>query len=254
MPLNFFITGLPKSGKTTILSRIVEELKAHGLRVGGFISPEETEHGTRTGFYVQDIDTGEIGLLADVNANGPKVSKYHVDVKSFEGVALPSLRRFNSYDVIIIDEIGRMELKSQKFSDALDTVLESTTPLIASLHSDFVDRYSQSGEVIFLEYNNREAAYRELVDKIKAIGKKPRRAKAAPKKAGKKAKPAKKAARMKAVKRPGAAKKAKRGNAIRKAEARKVAKKPEKKEKKGKEAVKEEKKGLGDHLKDLLGF
>ncbi len=249
MPLNFFITGLPKSGKTTVLSRIVETLKSHGLRVGGFISPEEKTHGTRTGFYVQDIDSGEMGLLADVNANGPKVSKYHVDVKSFEDIALPSLRRFNDYDVIIIDEIGRMELKSQKFSEALDMVLESTTPLIASLHSDFVDRYSQYGEVIFLEYNNREAAYRELVEKIKAIGKKPKAAK----KAGKKAKAAKKAALKKAVKMPKAAKKPKKGEAIRKAEARKVAKKPERKEKK-EARKKREKKGLVEHVKDLLGF
>jgi len=249
MPLNFFITGMPKSGKTTLLARIAAELKSHGLRVGGFISPEEKTHGTRTGFYVQDIDSGEIGLLADVNANGPRVSKYHVDIKSFEDIALPPLRRLDDYDVIIVDEIGRMELKSQKFSDALDRVLESSTPLIASLHGDFVDRYGQSGEVIFLEDNNREAVFRDLVDKVKAIGRKQKKAKPEKKPAPKKATKTPKAAGKKAM----AAKPVPKKKAVRKAEAVKMAKKPEKKkEKEAEEKGKE--KGVVEHLKDLLGF
>jgi nucleoside-triphosphatase len=252
MPLNFFITGLPKSGKTTLLRKIVAELKSHGLRVGGFVSPEEKMHGTRTGFYVQDLDSGEIGLLADVNADGPKVSKYGVDIKSFENVVLSGMRNFEKYDVIVIDEIGRMELKSQKFSDALDSVLESTTPLIASLHSDYVDRYAGQGEVIFLEENNREAAYRELVDRVNAIGKKPKKAPKKPvAKPPKKAAPARKATPKKAVKAQKPAKKPKKERPIK--EAGKMAKKP-KKEKKKKTEEKEGKKSLVNHFKDLLGF
>ncbi len=239
MPQNFFITGMPKSGKTTLLSRIAEELKSHGLRVGGFISPEEKTHGTRTGFYVRDIESGEIGLLADVNADGPKVSKYHVDIKSFENVVLPALRKFDRYDVVVIDEIGRMELKSGKFSELLDRLLESPTPLIASLHNDFVERYGQSGEVIFLEEGNREGVYNELVQRIKAIGKKGKAApKAAAVKKGEKAKPLPKQMRKKEKAAP--------------KEAKKVAKKPKRKEKK--EAGKKGEKGLAEHIKELLGF
>lgn len=256
MPLNFFITGLPKSGKTTVLGRIVGELKSHGLRVGGFISPEEKTHGTRTGFYVQDIDSGEIGLLADVDADGPMVSKYHVDVKAFEEVVLPIMKNFEKYDVMIIDEIGRMELKSQKFSDALDRVLESSTPLIASLHGDYVERYAPAGEVIFLEGNNREAVFRELVEKIKAIGKRPKVAKPANAPAKKAvAKPVKKAVPQRVVKKQKPAKRPvpKKAKAVRKTEAVKVAKKPEKREKK-EAKEKGEERGVVEHLKDLLGF
>ena len=247
MPQNFFITGLPKSGKTTVLSRIVADLRSHGLRVGGFISPEEKTHGTRTGFYVKDTDSGEISLLADVDANGPRVSKYHVDVKSFEDIALPSLRRFKDYDVIVIDEIGRMELKSQKFSEALDRVLESSTPLIASLHSDYVDRYGQSGEVIFLEDNNREETYRELVDRIKSIGRAVRSA-GRTKARGRKPLIAGRTGKKPAAKAKEAEPKQEKRRAGRKAAARKAANKPGKKEagKKGD--------GFMQSIKDLLGF
>ncbi|MDD5340133.1 MAG: NTPase [Candidatus ainarchaeum sp.] len=245
MPRNFFITGMPKSGKTTLLSRIADELRSHGLRVGGFVSPEEKEHGTRTGFYIRNLDTGELGRLAEVDADGPKVSKYHVDIKSFENAVLQSLERFERYDVIVIDEIGRMELKSQKFSELLDRIVESPTPLIASLHNDFVERYGQAGEVVFLDPANREQVYNELVQKVKAIGKK-----ATPKAAARKAQAKAMPAKRKAARKAPAVKKAR--PAVKRGEAVKVAKKKGKKEKK--ERGGREEKGVVEHLKELLGF
>jgi len=168
MPRNFFVSGAPKSGKTTLLRRIVEELKKRGLKVGGFITPEERHHGTRKGFYVQDIETGKIALLASVDAEGPKVSKYHVDIKSFESVAIPSMTNVDNYDVFVIDEIGRMELKSQKFISLLDKIFESPVPLIASLHRDYIGRYGIYGEVVILTPTNREAVFLDLLNKATA--------------------------------------------------------------------------------------
>ena len=63
MPRNYFITGMPKAGKTALLRRLIKALKAKGLRVGGLISPEERHHGTRTGFYVKDVASGKIARL-----------------------------------------------------------------------------------------------------------------------------------------------------------------------------------------------
>lgn len=172
MPQNFFVTGRPKSGKTTLIRRVVEELKKMGLRVGGFITPEEKEHGTRTGFHVKDLESGREAVLAVAGGGGPKVGKYGVDVKSFEGIALPVMGRFGEYDVIVVDEIGRMELESARFADALEEILNSETPLIAALHRDFVERYGLFGEVFTLTLDNHEAVYNELVGKIKkAFGK-----------------------------------------------------------------------------------
>ncbi|MEM4359284.1 MAG: NTPase [Candidatus Bilamarchaeaceae archaeon] len=165
MPRNFFITGLPKSGKTTILRKLIEEFKKRGLKVGGFISPEEREHGTREGFYVQDIDTGRIGRLASTKGDGPKVSKYHVDIKSFESIAVPIMKKVDEYDVLIIDEIGRMEMKSKKFVELLDEVFESQTPVIASIHQDYVLTYAVNGEIFVVTPTTREAVFIDLLNK-----------------------------------------------------------------------------------------
>lgn len=167
MPNNFFVFGMPKCGKTTLLKRLADELKGKGYMVGGFLSPEVKEHGTREGFYVEDIETGKKAVLAGVDIDGPKVSKYHVGVRSFETIALPVLQRAREYDVIIIDEIGRMELKSTAFENALKDALDGGKPVVvASLHRDYVESYNGYGTLIELMMTNREAVYERLLKEV----------------------------------------------------------------------------------------
>jgi nucleoside-triphosphatase len=195
MPRNFFITGNPKSGKTTLLKQLVKELKKTGLKVGGFVSPDERHHGTRTAFRVMDVDSGKTAMLARVDGDGPKVSKYHVDVKSFEGIALPSMKKSRDYDVVIIDEIGAMELKSAKFASMLDDLLESETHLIATLHRDLVDKYATDGEVLEIDEENRSQVYQRLFREAASMKKAPKKKAEKPQKKApeKKMAPAKKA-------------------------------------------------------------
>lgn len=240
MPMNFFITGMPKTGKTTLLTRIVEDLRKKGLKVGGFISPDEKEHGTREGFYVEDLETGKRAELASITGNGPKISKYFVKIKSFESVAVPSMKKVDAYDVFVLDEIGRMEMKSSKFIDLLDRIFESQTPVIASINQDYVERYGFSGETLILTKTNREAVYMDLMNKtteeyVKKKGKK---------------KPKKKAAKKRAVKKPRVKKPAK---------AKVKPKAKPKRKKKAKKAEKEKpkpakKKGMLKKIADFLGI
>jgi nucleoside-triphosphatase len=167
MPQNYFISGDPKSGKTTLLKNLVAELRRSGLKVGGFISPDERHSGTRTAFFVMDVESGKRDVLASVDGDGPKVSKYHVDIKSFEGIAVPPMDKVDGYDVFVIDEIGRMEMLSARFARFLDKVLESRTPLIATIHREYVGSYGASGEVLTLTSDNRNAVYAELLSKAK---------------------------------------------------------------------------------------
>ncbi len=243
MPRNFFITGMPKSGKTTVLWELIEELKRNGLKVGGIISPSEKHHGTRTGFHIIDIRTGKEGLLADVHGDGPKVSKYHVDIRSFERVAIPAMEKCSECDVFIIDEIGRMEMKSRKFVRMLDHVLDSETPLIASLGSNYSRKFGALGEILRVTPRNRGAIYKRLLDEALKELKKPK----------KKARKKKEAAKKKAVK-----KKA-RKRAVKRKERKPKKKKPpeeieERKPKIELEEEEEEEKGFFGKVRDLLGF
>jgi nucleoside-triphosphatase len=265
MPQNYFLTGMPKAGKTTVLWELVNELKENGLVVGGFLSPDEKHHGTRTAFHVIDVQSGKKAVLADVKGDGPKVSKYHVNIKSFERIAVPAMKKCRQCDVMVIDEIGRMETKSKKFRQELDNILDSDTPLIASLGPDYVKKFGALGEVLRVTPSNREAIHKRLLREASETIKKKKPKKPAKKKKPKKRKPlrAKKAAPKKAAKKKTARKKAKPKK--KKAAPKKTVKpKPpepkEKAEKKPEIVLEEEeeapkkKGGFVDSIKDLLGF
>jgi len=254
MPQNYFITGMPKSGKTTILRRVVKELQGRGLRVGGFISPEQKEHGTRVGFEIEDIETGRTSKLATTAPPGPRVGKYYVKTKSFEAIALPTMKNIDIYDIYVIDEVGKMERKSGKFLDMLDKAFESHTPLIVSISNEFVDDYGAFGEVIIVTLTNREAVFLDLVAKTtdSYIRKKPKK-KLKPMKAKKKKPKGKKRMAKPKPKKVKKEKKMKKPKARKPKKAKKT-KPPEKKPPKEKEEKPKKRRGIWGGIKELIGI
>ena len=68
----FLLTGSPGVGKTTLLLKVVEALRAKGYSVGGMISREVRSCGTRIGFEILDLNTGKSGWLAHKPKDRPK--------------------------------------------------------------------------------------------------------------------------------------------------------------------------------------
>ncbi|KAK4758835.1 hypothetical protein SAY87_020136 [Trapa incisa] len=134
------VTGSPGVGKTTLITRVFESLRASNpnLKVRGFYTREIREEGERVGFAVVTLD-GRTGPLASSTISTtesfrwPRVGKYRVDVASFESVALPSLQVKEDVDLFIIDEVGKMELYSSAFFPAVLKILQSNIPLLATI-------------------------------------------------------------------------------------------------------------------------
>jgi len=151
--MKVFLTGKPRSGKSTVLARVINILKNKGLKVGGFITPEIVVNGKRVGFKVIDVYSGEEGILAKVCTgveDKPRVGKYCVDVEDFERVVLPALDfAVNECDVVCVDEIGKMELFSKKFKEKIEEILRSEKTVVAVLHRNLVGRYGKYGKVHF---------------------------------------------------------------------------------------------------------
>ncbi len=130
------LTGSPGVGKTSVLLRIVESLKAKGYGVGGMISREVRVGGGRVGFEILDLNTGRRGWLAHVTQKqGPQVGRYRVNLGDLDGLGVEAITRaVTSSDAIIIDEIGPMELYSQKFREAIRKVAESGKLVVGIVH------------------------------------------------------------------------------------------------------------------------
>lgn len=115
---NILITGKPGVGKTTAILKIIEQLKPS--TVGGFWSREMLNRGKRVGFAIETL-SGKGGALAHVDIFSMyKVGNYNVNVEDIDSIIVPELvATREAGKLIIIDEIARMELFSQFFSEEL---------------------------------------------------------------------------------------------------------------------------------------
>ena len=88
------LTGAPGVGKTTVLIKTVDALKAKGVSVGGMISREAREGNVRVGFEIIDLTNGKHGWLAHINQkSGPQVGKYHVNLADLEKIGAAAITR-----------------------------------------------------------------------------------------------------------------------------------------------------------------
>jgi nucleoside-triphosphatase len=175
MASRLLIEARPGAGKTTALGRLAERLREAGVPLSGFLTRELREQGRRVGFEIETF-TGERGLLAHVDIKGsPRVSRYGVDVDEFERVVLPELDAPPSRGVVLTDELGKMELASQRFREAVLALLEGPASVVATVHTarhPFTDELKRRPEVSTVRLNaaNRDRLPEELWDLLREVG------------------------------------------------------------------------------------
>jgi len=125
------VTGKPGVGKTTLVQRIVERMQP--VPAAGFYTAEIRSKGSRLGFELQGLN-GDRRILARVDIDSRhRVGKYKVDTDGFEEF-LENLELLNpDVELIVIDEIGKMELLSNRFRSLIRDVLASDKQLLATI-------------------------------------------------------------------------------------------------------------------------
>lgn len=167
---NVLITGRPRVGKSTLIMRVTEKLKELGhAEIGGFYTLEKSLEGRRVGFDIHTL-RGSVGRLAEVGLESPfRLGKYGIDMESFERVALKALEEaVERGQMVVIDEIGYMELKSRRFRELVERALDAPAPLLAAVmrsHFDFPDRIKARGDVhlITVRVENRDRLVEEII-------------------------------------------------------------------------------------------
>jgi len=161
---HILISGLPGCGKTTLVQNVARRLKEAGVPLFGFWTEEVRQRGRRLGFAIELVGGARGTLAREGLREGPKVSRYRVDVKAFEALVLPELQRAldcAAPAVLMIDEIGKMELFSGEFERLVTTVLDSQLTVVATIMSrpnPFADAVKARADVkeITLTRTNRE--------------------------------------------------------------------------------------------------
>ncbi len=111
------LTGTINCGKTTYAAAMVSEKRAQGSIVGGVLSKAFWDNGAKRGFYFEDISSGERILLCAEEgyggeelkkSGGPDTGRFFFNPDAFL-FAEKTLLAARNADIIIIDELGRLE-------------------------------------------------------------------------------------------------------------------------------------------------
>ena len=172
-PLIFLVTGPPGVGKSTVVSRVILRLKSAGVIIGGCTTQERRSKGARTGFAITDLTDGRTGVLATVASRlGPKVGRYKVNLTDLAGVGAASVEKAaKSSEVVVIDEVGPMELVSPEFRRAVRNAIGSGKPLVVVAHERLDDDLlndlrRDAAETFEVSLENREESADSLAELV----------------------------------------------------------------------------------------
>ena len=178
MKVNLLITGPPGVGKSSLIKGIIEEVRSRKRIVGGILTPELRSNvqgkSVRVGFLIVNLLTGEKDFLARVGVKSRNmVSKYGVIRKNIERIGVGDIRQaVKEADLIVIDEIGKMELFVPEFAVAVLEALESSKPVLGTIgknvkHPLIEEVWRRRDvEIINLTRTNRDEVYRRVSTQI----------------------------------------------------------------------------------------
>ena len=165
---NIFLTGAPSSGKTTVIKKIISGLSC---AANGFYTEEEKIAEKRVGFLMHTLD-GKKGYLAHQDIKSEfHIRRYGVSIENIETIAIPSIKPTGT-NIIILDEIGKMECFSTKFIDAATKTLDSDNIVIGTITfggTDFIQEVKKRPDIEIIEVTleNRDELPKIILEKIK---------------------------------------------------------------------------------------
>ncbi len=157
--INLLVTGPPGCGKSTLVMRVLTRIS---VTAGGFTTAEiRRPGGPREGFRITGLSGAE-GVLAHVTLKaGPRVGRYRVNIDDLERIGVAEVERAvddASTALIIVDEIAKMELFSERFRRAVERALESSKPLLGTIqirHDPFLDRIRARADTEIISIDRR---------------------------------------------------------------------------------------------------
>jgi nucleoside-triphosphatase len=124
--MNVILTGPRQVGKTSVCQAVVEQVRGLGRLPKGVLSSAiEDRAGSKVGFEASDAATGERWLLAHtgLDLDGPTIGPYRFDLAGLERAVGVLLLACDGADLVVVDEIGPLELvRGAGFAPVLDAL------------------------------------------------------------------------------------------------------------------------------------
>lgn len=168
MAIRIAVTGSPGVGKSTLVQKAAA---ATGCRVGGVLARDKRFKDRRIGFELLDLASGATGMLADEAGSGPQLGKYRVHSEELDKIGAQAVENALSCDLIVVDEVGPMELSSRKFVSAVEKALSSEKPMLVVLHEWSQHRLAKkirgTFKVMTVTKENRDSLVKEIAAELR---------------------------------------------------------------------------------------
>ncbi len=124
LPTMVVVTGDAGSGKTPAVEQAARRLSDGGVAIAGFVQHATRDGGEKTGFEVLDLVTGASRPLAHHvgRDRGEHGTRFVFDRAGF-ALARRALRRDRRTQVLVVDELGPLELRGDGHMPALRSAL-----------------------------------------------------------------------------------------------------------------------------------
>jgi len=172
----WLLTGEPGVGKTTVLLRLVDELKREGVKIMGFYTVEERVQGVRSGFRIVDVSAGQSYLMASTTVKSDiRFGKYYILKEALTFGAKLILRALEEADLVACDELGPMELLSKELEEAFRRMLRSGKPVVGVVHRKMEHpllrevRARSDVEIFRVDFSNRNTLSAVLKERVLAF-------------------------------------------------------------------------------------
>ena len=166
--MKILLTGSPHVGKSTLLRQLVQSIE----HTQGFMTTEILQNNRRCGFELLSSDGRRIPFAHEQSASTTRVSRYGVDVDVLDTL-VDSLSNIETGALLYIDEIGQMQLHSEKFKELTKRFIAADNSFIGTIssvfHNDFTEGVlaNPSVEVIEVTIQNRNQLVANLRKRIK---------------------------------------------------------------------------------------
>lgn len=158
-PMKLLLTGLPGTGKTTVIQSLIRHHKNAFWVISAEIPDNE---GRRIGFSAE-TSTGVSGIFAHKHTveSPVQIGDYKVDVRLLDRLfTAPIQAATQTGQLLIIDEIGRMQMLSSDFEHTIRQLFTGNCSVVATIRygdqwtKEFTDR--RDTLTLVLTHENRD--------------------------------------------------------------------------------------------------
>lgn len=168
MNFNLLITGDRNRGKTTLVTKILNNIK---IPYDGFITKPDKYYPNGTTYVMEDLMTKETAAISRYIDN--RIIGYQ---ETFSNLGVRCLNRCldNSIKLIIMDELGRFEKNNLDFIEKINALLDSQKTVIAVLKAEpieYLDKIKVRKDCIIYDLNQVDTndVYDDIISKLSIL-------------------------------------------------------------------------------------